>query len=91
MKVAKLSGITNIAIKALEITRFNIKIFVVIFLKCLFLQITYTTEKFRMTDAAITKTRRTSCVMCEEGAVICSSLPLRSAISTRNAVSQNLL
>lgn len=91
MKLARLSGITKIAIKALEITRFNIKIFVVIFLKCLFLQITNTTEKFKMMDAAITKTNSTSCVMCEEGTVICSSLPLRSAISTRYAVGQNSL
>lgn len=86
MKLAKLSGITNIAVKALEITRFNIKMFVVIFLKCLFLQITNTTEKFTMMDAAITKTSRVSSVMCEEGAVSCFSLPLKSAISTRYAV-----
>lgn len=85
MKLARLSGITKIAIKALEITRFNIKIFVVIFLKCLFLQITNTTEKFKMMDAAITKTNRTSCVMCE-GVVIHSSLRFRSAISTQYAV-----
>lgn len=76
MNDAKLSGITNIAIKALEITRFNIKIFVVIFRKFLFVQITYTTEKFKMMEAAITKTRRTSCAICRGDEVTRSSIPL---------------
>lgn len=86
MKVAKLSGITNIAIKALEITRFNIKILVVIFRKFLFEQITYTTEKFNMIEAAITKTRRTSCATCTGDCdATRSSIPLWFVISTAKA------
>lgn len=40
LNVTKLSGITNIAINALDTTRFKMNILVVIFLRCLFLQIT---------------------------------------------------
>ena len=80
IKVAKLSGITNMAINALEITRLRIKIFVVLFLKCLFLQMTYTTEKFKKIEEAITKTRRTSCTISKAGEVTSPSSLLWSVV-----------
>lgn len=63
MRVAKLRGITNTAINMLEITRFRMKIFVVLFLNCLFLQMTNTTEKFSITAAAMATTRKISWTM----------------------------
>lgn len=67
MRVAKLRGITNTAINILEITRFRIKIFVVLFLNCLFLQMTNTTEKFSITAAAMATTRKISWTMRSNG------------------------